>query len=259
MKHDYVIRMNERYIIPNLKNACRVLKALSREEKGFSLSELSRNLEIPRTTALRILATLEHEGFVHREDSTFTLGNGLINVGLKALAKINIRTIAVPILHDLANETGETAHLVILSDDRALILEVCDSPHPLRVASRPGTLTLLHCSAAGKLLMAHCIRNRIPEIFKDNKLEKRTAKTITSIAALEREMDKVIAQGYGLDDEEYFEGIRCLAAPIRNNRQEVVAAIGITGTTTRFTPEKIEPFSRIVINAASKVSSQLGS
>jgi len=250
--------MNDRYSIPNLKNACRVLKALSVEEKGFSLSELARNLKIPRTTALRILSTLENEGFVGRNDNTFTLGNGMVNVGLKALAKINIRTIAVPILRDLANETGETAHLVVLSDDHALILEVCDSPHPLRVASRPGTLTLLYCSAAGKVLMAHCIRNRIPEIFKDNKMEKRTAKTITSIAALEKEMDKVIAQGYGLDDEEYFEGIRCLAAPIWNTRHEVVAATGITGTTTRFTPDKIESFAQIVINAAKCISEKLG-
>lgn len=235
-----------------------MLKELSGLNGTCTLSDLAKSLKIPRTTALRILTTLELEGFVSHEDTGYKLGNGLINLGLKALANIDIRSLAIPVLHDLAGETGETAHLVVLSEDRALILEVCDSPHSLHVASRPGSLALLHCSAAGKVLLAFCIKDRIRKIYTEENLEQKTSKTITSLSTLEKEIKKVASQGYGLDDEEYFEGVRCVAAPIWNPKGDVIAAIGITGTTTRFTTGKIHAFSQIVIKAAHRISTQMG-
>ena len=252
--------MEEKYIIPNLRNACRVLKVLARDEAGLTMSELADRLEIPRTTALRILRTFEVEGFVQRDQAQYRLGSGMIHVGLKALAGVNIRALAVPVLKDLAEQTGETAHLAVLADDRSLILEVCDSPHPLRIASRPGSLTWLHASATGKVLMAYNMKGRIGEIYQDGEVPPPdTADDDDRGGNGSRKPIGTLAQGYGLDNEEYFEGARCLAAPVQNARQEVIAAVGITGTTTRFTMDRLDEFARIVIEAARRISEQLGS
>lgn len=251
--------MDEKYIIPNLRNACRVLKMLAREEGSLTMSELADRLEVPRTTALRILRTFESEGFVQRDHAHYRLGSGIIHIGLKALAGVNIRAIAVPVLKNLAGQTGETAHLAVLSDDRSLILEVCDSPHPLRIASRPGSLAWLHGSATGKVFLSYCLKDRIGEIFGNVAPPRLTARTLVTVAELEAETERTLARGYGLDNEEYFEGARCVAAPVRGARQEVVAAVGITGTTTRFTMDKVEEFSQFVMDAARRISEQLGS
>jgi IclR family acetate operon transcriptional repressor len=182
----------------------------------------------------------------------------MIHVGLKALAGVNIRAIAVPVLKDLAEQTSETAHLAVLSDDRSLILEVCDSPHPLRIASRPGSLAWLHASATGKVFQAYLLGDRIEELYQEAP-PKLTPRTITTADEARAETKRTLARGFGLDDEEYYEGARCLAAPVLNARQEVVAAIGITGATTRFTLEHVDEFASYVKAAARKISEQLGS
>lgn len=251
--------MEEKYIIPNLRNACRVLKVLARHEGSLTMSELADQLDIPRTTALRILRTFEVEGFVQRDQAQYRLGSGMIHVGLKALAGVNIRTIAVPVLKDLAEQTGETAHLAVLADDRSLILEVCDSPHPLHIASRPGSLAWLHASATGKVLMAHRLKGRIAEVFQDGPPPQLTPRTMTGVEEMEAEVERTLERGFGLDNEEYFEGARCLAAPVRNARQEVIAAVGITGATTRFTMDRLDEFAGYVKDAAQRISEQLGS
>ncbi len=250
--------MNQRYVIPNLRNAILILNLLSDRRKGDTLSGIARHLQIPRTTVLRILTTLELENFLKKDGRVFTLGSALQRVGIQALASLDIRGLSAPILKDVAQETGETSHLIVPSGDNCLILEVCDSPHPLRVASRPGTLAALYCSAAGKVFLAHCLRDRFEALYANTRLEKRTPMTITSTRLLQREVDTVLRNGYGLDNEEYYEGVRCVAAPVRNACDEVVAALGITGTTTRFTSAKTSAFSKIVITAADKLSEQLG-
>ena len=248
-----------KYTIPNLKKACDVLKALSKETQGLSLPEISEQLDIPRTTALRILSTFCDEGMTKKVDTRYCLGDSLIRLGLCALAELDIRTICAPVLRDLADKTGETAHLAVLSGDKALILEVCDSPHPLRVASRPGALATLHCSATGKVMIAFSKNGALEAPLEKLELARQTSNTITDIAALHKEMSVIRARGYALDDEEYHTGVRCLAAPVWDAAHNVVAAIGITGTASRFTRDKVAQFSEFVIAAAEDVSRSLGS
>lgn len=171
---------------------------------------------------------------------------------------MDVRSIAIPVLQDLAQSSGETAHLAVLTGDRAMLVEVCDSPHPFRVASRPGTLVPLHCSAAGKVLIAYAVKERLADFFRNTTLEKRTPNTLTRIGDIKREAGRIRARGYAVDEEEFYPDVRCLAAPVWNAQGEVVAAVGITGTATRFTPDKIEPFSVLVVQAAAKVSEGLG-
>jgi IclR family acetate operon transcriptional repressor len=249
---------NERYVIPNLRNACRILKALGREPDGLKAADLARNLDIPVTTTLRIMATLHLEGLARKIEGRYELGPVLIQLGTAALAGTEIRELAQPLLQKLTAETDETAHLAVPCDERALIVAVQDSPHPLGAASRPGFLAELHCSSTGKIFLAHLYRDRLAEIVADTRPTRRTRETLTTVAELERDIELTLKRGYSLDNVEFNEGVRCLAAPVFDADGGVTAAIGITAATVRFPKDRIPEMAAKVRAAAAELSRLIG-
>ncbi len=248
----------ERYVIPNLRNACRILKLLGRHPDGLKAAELARELRIPVTTTLRIMTTLSLEGLARRTGRGFELGPGLIQLGNAALAGTEIRELAQPLLQQLTGATDETSHLAIPCDDRALILAVQDSPHPLRAASRPGFLAELHCSATGKVFLAYLHRDRLAEMVGQAAPVARTPQTLTTLGAIRKEAELTRQRGYSLDNEEFNPGVRCLAAPVFAADGTVAAAVGITAATLRFTKDRIPEMARKVRTVAGELSRLLG-
>jgi DNA-binding IclR family transcriptional regulator len=249
---------DERYIIPNLRHACRVLKLLGQDNRGYRVTEIARQLKIPSTSALRIASTLVAEGFLRRENGALFLGPVLIHLGARSMSNTEIRDIAQPVLQALSRATDATAHVALPCDNRSLIVSVCDSPHPLRAASSPGTLTDLYTSSTGKVFLAYLHRRRVAEIVTQFPPRQRTARSLMTLKALEEEADRVLIDGYGLDDEEFNPGVRCLAAPVMGSHGEVIAAIGITASTMRFTRERIPEMASHVKGAARQLSAALG-
>jgi len=248
----------ERYVIPNLRNACHILKRLAQEPDGLKAADLARQLGMPVTTTLRIMATLQLEGFVRKVEGRFELGPVLIHLGNASLAGTEIRTAALPILQALTAATDETSHLAMPCDDRALIVAVQDSAHPLRAASRPGFLGELHCTATGKIFLAHLHADRIDALCGRAGAAARTPRTQTTAAVIRRETELTRRRGYSLDDEEFNRGVRCLAAPVHASDGAVVAALGITAATVRFTKERIPEIAAKVTAAAADLSRALG-
>lgn len=249
-----------KYTIPNLRNACRVLNFLCHHDEGLSLPDISRALDIPRTTTLRILSTLCEETFaVKRDDGRYQLGRGLIPLGLRKMSTLNVREVGAPVLKDLAHDTGATAHLAILSEGQSLLLDVCNSPFPMNATSPPGTTASLNCSSTGKVFLAFILKDEIADWLRETGPEDRTPKSMTTLAELEAEADKVLSQGYALDDEEYFHGIRCLSAPVFDAHGDVAASIGVMTTKDRLPKNKVKVFARQVMDAAARVSHDLGS
>lgn len=248
----------DKYVIPNLRNACRLLKAIAHSSTEWHVADLSRELGIPATTALRIVHTLEQEGFVRKDGRTVRLGPSLIHLGHGAVGETELRQEAVPVLQSLAQRTDETAHVAVPCEGRSLIVAVCDSPHPLRAASRPGTLAEMHCSSTGKVLLAHVYHDRLTEFVVSHPLTRHTPNTLTQLKALRDALDQVRRVGYAVDDEEFHPGVRCLAAPVFDARGKVVAGIGITAAATRFTAAKTQVMAAHVLEAASELSRRLG-
>lgn len=250
----------ERYVIPNLRNACRILKLLGSKTDGFKIADIGRTLDIPVTTTLRIMSTLHLEGLVRKKGALYELGPVLIQLGNASLAGTEIRAAALPILENLTGRTDETSHLAIPCDNRSLIVAVQDSPHPLRAASRPGFLAELHCSSTGKTLLAFLHHQRLGEFYGNGAARpaKRTPQTLTTLAELKREIELTRKRGYSVDDEEFAPGIRCLAAPVYASDGTVAAAIGITASTVRFTRERVPEMAGKVQAAATELSRLLG-
>ncbi|MDB6126598.1 MAG: iclR [Verrucomicrobia bacterium] len=249
---------SERYVIPNLRNACRILKLLGRHPNGLKAADLARDLKVPVTTTLRIMTTLSLEGMARKVEGRFELGPVLIQLGNAALAGTEIRELALPILQQLTEATDETSHLAIPCDDRALIVAVQDSPHPLRAASRPGFLADLHCSSTGKIFLGYLHRSRLAEIIAENRPTARTPQTLTMANEIKKEADLTRKRGYSLDNEEFNPGVRCLAAPVFASDGNVVAAIGITAATVRFPKERIPEMAKKVRAAATELSQLMG-
>lgn len=247
----------ERYVIPNLRNACAIMKLLGTSTEGFKAADIARTLKIPVTTTLRIMATLQLESFVRKVEGRFELGPVLIHLGNASLAGTEIRESALPVLQQLTADTVETAHLAIPCDDRSLIVAVQDSPHPLRAASRPGYLAELHCSSTGKVFLAFIHYHRLAELLKRPMLP-RTPSTITTPAALRKEVELTRKRGYSLDNEEYHPGVRCCAVPVFSSDGSVVAAIGITAASVRFPKDRAAEISAKVAGAAAELSRHLG-
>lgn len=252
------VKSLERYVIPNLRNACDIMKLLGASTDGMKAADIARALKLPVTTTLRIMATLQLAGFVRKAEGRFELGPVLIHLGNASLAGTEIRTAALPVLQQLTANTVETAHLAIPCDDRALIVAVQDSPHPLRAASRPGYLAELHCSSTGKVFLAFTHAARCQEALSRYPLVRRTAHTITSLPELKREIELTRQRGYSLDNEEYHPGVRCCAAPVYSSDGTVVAAIGITAATLRFPKERIPEIAAMVTTAAAELGRHLG-
>lgn len=251
-------RSNERYVIPNLRNACRILKLLGREPNGLKAADLARALDIPVTSTLRIMATLHLEGFVRKDNGRFELGPVLIQLGDASLAGTEIRELAIPILERLTAVTDETSHLAIPCDRRALIVAVQDSPHPLRAASRPGFLAEPYCSSTGKIFLSYLHADEVNELFDAGRPAARTANTLTTISALKHEITLTRERGYSLDNEEFHAGVRCVAAPVFSADGTVVAAIGVTASAVRFPKARIPEMAAHVQASARDLSTLLG-
>lgn len=248
----------ERYVIPNLRNACRILKLLGSQADGFKAADIARRLDIPVTTTLRIMTTLNLEGLVRKSGTQYELGPVLIQLGNASLAGTEIRAAALPVLEKLTEQIDETSHLAIPCDDRSLIVAVQDSPHPLRAASRPGFLAELHCSSTGKTFLAFLHHERLAEMYEHMRLTKRTAHTLTTLSEIRRESEATRKRGYSLDDEEFNLGVRCLAAPVYDSTGMCVGAIGITAATLRFPKDRIPEMAVSVKSAANELSRLLG-
>ncbi len=241
-----------KYIIPNLKKSCQIIEFIAENKRGYTISEIAKELGMPRTSVLRILKTLESEDFVSQQGNEYVLGKKLVRIALEALEKTSLRKVASPYLKKLSEATQQTAHIAVLSGDRSLLIDVCDSPNPLRVASRSGTMVELYYSSTGKVFLAYMIAD-VAEFYRNKEFVSYTAKTSTSLQEVLDDIEETRKNGYGFDDEELREGVRCLAAPIRGRNGEVVGAIGITAGAEALTEDKREKIAVIVKDIALKV------
>lgn len=246
------------YIIPNLRNACRVLKHLANSEGSASISDLARELSVPRTTVMRIVRTLEAENFLHDVGGNLRLGGALAALGMKAAGNQNLREAARLSLQRLVEETDETSHLAVWDDGRTLITAVAACSHPLSAVSSEGTRAYAHSSATGKVLLAHQVGGPLETMWKKKDRVSLTERSITTLSEMRRELSVVMETGFALDNEEYHEGVRCLAAPVHNSSGAVCAAVGITASSMRFPEERISEIATQVKKAAATISAKIG-
>lgn len=246
------------YINPNLVKACEIMKILADRPEGILAAGLESLIQVPRTTAFRILKTLCSQGMAEKRGTLFFAGTGLVQIGLNSLRSLEIRSLSVPFLSELATKTHFTAHLAIPSGWQSLILEVHDSPNPVRVASRSGTTVPLYCSSTGKIFLAYRFEQELEEYFSKTSFQKQTPNTIVTLPAMLKEVKQIKSDGFAVDNHEFHTDIWCTAAPIRDSQGQVVAAIGVTSPATQSDRQKRTDTCKYVKKVAEKFSAALG-
>jgi DNA-binding IclR family transcriptional regulator len=243
-----------------LDKALSVLERLSLHERDVDLATLTREMQIPKTTLLRLLNTLRHHNFVHQDEQTkrFRLGWALIYLGRAAGRVFNLVELIHPFLEKLSRDAGETANLVFLDRHTAVYVDQVVTDSIIRGVPAVGAPLGLHCTASGKALLSRLPTQRREAILAQIRLERLTEKTITDPAELRRAIEEAAVKGYAIDDEETEPGGRCVASPVMGRDGEVVAAISVMGPNNRVNPDTLPRLSELVHRAATDISRALG-
>ena len=237
----------QKYSVPSVDSACRILKAICEASSPIRLPELVKAVGSSRTTVMRIVSSLCAQGFLSRtEQGHLTPGQTMNYLGTLIREHSDLRTLALPLLKEISKTEGETAHLAVPAESHCMLQEVVESVNLVRVASQPGTLVDYHCSATGKAMMAFDkgLAARLKPVLT---LRGRTSNTHTSWDTLEEEFEIIRRRGFAVDEEEYHPGVRCVGVPIISSAGSAIGAIGITGTTQTVTPSTVSGIAKRVM------------
>lgn len=245
--------------LSSVANALRLVKAFSDEESEIGISDLARRLGLAKSTVHRLASTLLEEGVLEQNagDEKYRLGLALFELGALVRRRMDFTAAARPFLRMLMEKTGETAHLAILDHGSVLYMITHESQQAIRVSSNVGTRAPAHSTAVGKALLAFQPEEWIDRVVASG-LPPSTPNTITDAKALRRELAAVRARGYAVDDEESEVGLRSMAAPIRADSGNVVAAISVAGPAHRMARKTLLHWSRALVRAADAASQRLG-
>ena len=246
--------------VRSLVKALTALKILATADKDMDLGALSSRTGFPKSTLVRLLATLKAHGFVFQDPETrrYRLGWALIHLGKEAKRQLEFPVVLRPFLEQLSRETGETASLGILDGYHAIYVDQVASNSIIKGAPPVGTPLELHCTAVGKVLLSTFSEEELERFIREKGLPALTEHTITNAAQLRRELETVRKRGYAVDNEEAERGGRCVAAPVYDATGKVVAAMSIVGPTNRITLDRLEDYASIVRHVAYSASKTLG-
>jgi len=246
-------------LLSSVKKALEVLNFFTVEKFELSLAEISQRMGMHRSSVYRILKTLEAADFLRWDSDRgrYSLSLKILELANRVLGRYDLRTTAGPFMEELATRTGEIIHLSILDGREIVYLEKKGGGQVLTVATKVGGRHPAYASAMGKLLLAFLPEKQLQVVLEETELIPLTSCTITDAAQLLRKLEKIRRQGYALDNEEAFPGIRCIAAPIRKRSGEVVAAISATVPAQRLGSDRVPELVKLIRETATLISEKV--
>ena len=245
--------------IRSISRAIRILEAF-REGEAFTVSELGRSIHAPKSSVHEILATLVAENLLTKESGSnrYRIGVKLLELASYARKRLAVSREATPVLRELNQLLDETVQLTILDRDEILYIDGFESTRQLRTFFKLGDRAPLHCTALGKAILAFLPRQEIGRIITGKGLARFTRNTIVERRRLHEELARIATRGFSIDNVEHEEGVRCVAAPIRDREGLVFASVSVSGPSQRLVPERDEEIGRRVVKAAAEISQRLG-
>lgn len=215
-----------------------VLQAFRPDDDALSLADLARRTGLAKTTLHRLCGELTAARLLDRtEAASYRLGRQLFELGMRASVERGLLEVAIPFMQDLYERTHETVHLGIREGTEVVYVGKIGGHRQAAAPSRVGGRMPLHCTALGKVLLASAGADVLAATVSAG-LVRKTARTIVAPGLLRAELRRIAAAGVGFEHEESAAGIVCVAAPIRDHSEQVVAALSVTGQVSRFRPEQ---------------------
>jgi IclR family transcriptional regulator, KDG regulon repressor len=226
----------------------------------LSLPQISAALRIPESTVYRLLRTLQRKQVIVRDSASkkYTLDASLLQLQATILSRLNINRLALPQLEDLAAQSGQTVHLLLLQGHHMVLIEAVNSLNTVRFELDIGTVMPLHAPAGGRAIMAF-----LPGIFFDEYLRicglsQFTSYTITDPDEMRSLLSEIRSRGFAIGSQQYYSATTAIAAPVFDHRQEVIASISVAGPTVQFSEQDALALAPLVCKHASELSMALG-
>ncbi len=255
-----VRRDKSNYIIQSVSHALDVLEEFRGDVDELGVTDLSKKLKLHKNNVFRILATLQSRNYIeqNKANENYRLGVKCLELGQTFIYQRGMLKQAKPILQELAEKTGETSYMSILRGNEVVYLDSVEPAATVRVVSRLGLHMPAHATAAGKALVAFESEEDLRKRF-GAELKRYTANTFRTFEDLFRDIENVREKGYATDLEEFEEGLRCIASPVRDYTRKVIGALSVSGPANRLTDESIQTaISGEVTRLAKELSTRLG-
>ena len=238
----------------------RILKYLSTDGSIRNLSSIALAAGLPASTTHRLLTTMETEKFVrfHISEAEWQVGVGAFSVGSQFGQGRDLILLSKKYLQRLSTITGETSNIYIENNGVMVCLSQVESKHNIRAITKVGGVINIHCSAAGKAIMAYRDRSEVKAILKAHGMKKLTENTITQEKQFISSLDEVNRKGFSSDLEENVEGLSCISAPIFNEYGRAVYAVSISGPSSRFKETDFSQVSISLLSIANEITNEYG-
>lgn len=241
---------------PATERALALLEAAASAGRPATLKELETMCGLPTATTFRLCGRLQEQGYLMRDADPrrFTVGPRLMRLGLEIVRAAGPANARRTVLSELVEAIGETCNLTCPSRGEVLYLDRVETKWPLRMALEPGSRVPIHCTASGKLFLAH-----MPEAARDRllaavTLTRNAPKTIVTVKALRRDLEKIARLGYSTDNEEFLAGLVAVAVPVRDAKGRVVAAVACHAPAARLSLMRLLERKPLLEDAADRMS-----
>src|SRR6202048_2382519 len=246
--------------VQSVDRALLIIETLAEDDEGYRLCDLAIRTRLSPATVDRLLATLEKRRFVQfdRYESKWHVGAQSFAVCATFARRRNFTAQAMPYLRKLRDQTRETANLAVVDDEFIIVLTRMESREIMRSLTKVGGRVAMVASGVGKAVLATYSDADVSAIIHHHGMPRLTEKSIVRPGELFRELQTIRRQGYAVDDEEARIGLRCIAAVVYNDCSEPLAAISVSGMTSRLTDDRLPVLGRIVHEVAAELTVALG-
>ncbi len=251
-------------LVQTIERASKILDLVAHSSQGISIGNLSDALKLPKGTVHRLLLSLAYCGYIKQDTKTkkYLLGLKLLELGNLIINQLDLRKLAEPLLKDLVESTRETVHMVIIDNNEIVYIDKIETEQNtggLKMSSMVGSRNPVHSCAVGKVLLSYFSDEEIDNLIQEKGLIRKTSHTIIDPLQLKEQLAIIRNQGYAIDDEENEVGIRCVGAPIFNDKGKAVSAISLSGPAFRVTKRLIQDtLKKEVMETALEISKRLG-
>lgn len=241
-----------------------ILEYFTEQKPDWGVTELANEIGANKSTVYRFLSDMQHMGILHKHPETekYSLGLKLFELGSRVKLKSALVDKTHPVLESVANSIKETVHIGVLKNNQVFYIDKVESPQGLKISSHIGSYNPAHATALGKVLIAflpeESQKAKLENIFNSSEVISYTKNTISDLETMKKELNQIVNKGFALDKEEFEIGLICVAIPIFNQNNEVVASLSASGPANRFKKGELQNYVATLKKGADMIKKQIG-
>ncbi len=237
-----------------------ILEAFMESNEALGITELSRRVKLNKSTTYRIVQALRTRSYINQDHQTnkYCLGHKILRLASSFLNQSKLRESARTYLEELSKKTSQTIQLAILEGDKVVYVDQVEGTDIFQVRLRIGDRGPLHCTAAGKSILAFLPEGEVEKIFERSKFVSFTDKTITSMSQLRNDLRKIRRVGFSFSNQEYDKNLRAIGAPIIGMGSKVIGALALVAPYHRIKVKEVSHYGNMVRETGLKISLVMG-